>query len=373
MRKWEEKYQKLKNGDFDARIDELKGKIDDKKATREEFKEYENLSKSKDNVRKVDNIMEYRDKLQESLKETKEELETRKNIKEAAKDSERIEEELNKIMKKLEVAEANLKRKDLSVEDREKANKERNELLDQRDKNHKEYLDNQALLTKGLNKNEKFKDLSDEDLKKMNFETSSKISKCNMVANNLINGLSWDSIDLKLDNWKDKKFTSTDEKLSDKGKREEKDDSEKIDNKEEKSGSEEMEDVFSSDKKAKNHEKEMKRKAFAEKHPRLAKVANWFRNKFKRNDLLEAGKVEDKNPETLEDVKTDREEISFKEYIKEIAEKGLDAVKADELAARKERLAQLRKEKGWRQGDTGAKGLSEEGKKALNDIDDIAR
>lgn len=27
------------------------------------------------------------------------------------------------------------------------------------------------------------------------------MSKCNMVAKNLLNGASWDTIDLKLDNW----------------------------------------------------------------------------------------------------------------------------------------------------------------------------
>ena len=44
MRKWEEKYEKLKNGEFDARIDELKQKVDEKKATREEYAEYQKLS-----------------------------------------------------------------------------------------------------------------------------------------------------------------------------------------------------------------------------------------------------------------------------------------------------------------------------------------
>ncbi len=33
-----------------------------------------------------------------------------------------------------------------------------------------------------------------------------RMSKCNMVAKNLLNGASWDTINLKLDNW-DKKFT----------------------------------------------------------------------------------------------------------------------------------------------------------------------
>lgn len=50
MSKWEDKYEKLKNLEFDARIDELKEKKSNKTATREEYKEYEKLSKAKNNL-----------------------------------------------------------------------------------------------------------------------------------------------------------------------------------------------------------------------------------------------------------------------------------------------------------------------------------
>lgn len=47
MNKWEDKYEKLKNGEFDARIDELKDKANNKTATKEEYKEYENYQNLK--------------------------------------------------------------------------------------------------------------------------------------------------------------------------------------------------------------------------------------------------------------------------------------------------------------------------------------
>lgn len=73
MNKWEDKYEKLKNGEFDARIDELKDKANNKTATKEEYKEYEKLSKSKNNLGKVENVLEYREKLKEELNELKQE------------------------------------------------------------------------------------------------------------------------------------------------------------------------------------------------------------------------------------------------------------------------------------------------------------
>ena len=79
MNKWEDKYSKLKNGQFDARIDELRDKEDNKTATKEEHKEYEKLSKAKNNLGKVENVLEYREKLKEDLEDLKREIETRRD------------------------------------------------------------------------------------------------------------------------------------------------------------------------------------------------------------------------------------------------------------------------------------------------------
>lgn len=92
MNKWEDKYSKLKNGEFDARIDELKDKANNKTATKEEYKEYEKLSKSKNNLGKVENVLEYREKLKEELNELKQEVETRKDAVLANQESKKLEE-----------------------------------------------------------------------------------------------------------------------------------------------------------------------------------------------------------------------------------------------------------------------------------------
>ena len=81
------------------------------------------------------------------------------------------------------------------------------------DDNQKRYLEKQEIF-------DKYKDIKKENLninkdavEKELFDVSTKISKCNFVANNLMRGLSWDDIEIKLDGWEDRKFTSK-EKLT---------------------------------------------------------------------------------------------------------------------------------------------------------------
>ena len=119
MNKWEDKYSKLKNGEFDARIDELKDKANNKTATKEEYKEYEKLSKSKNNLGKVENVLEYREKLKEELNELKQEVETRKDAALANQESKKLEEELVKITEEIIKTEKELKDPEIK-EDRKK-------------------------------------------------------------------------------------------------------------------------------------------------------------------------------------------------------------------------------------------------------------
>ena len=199
MRKWEEKYEKLKNGEFDARIDELKQKVDEKKATREEYAEYQKLSVAKGNVGKVQNIIEYREKLKSILEDIKKENQEREALKKANEEREKIEEELKGIQEELKSITVQLKDKSLTPEKRAQLEAKKAELKGKRDDNTKKYLANQEALKTGLSRTGKYKDYDEKDLENLKFETSSKISKCNMVANSLVSGLSWDSIDLKLE------------------------------------------------------------------------------------------------------------------------------------------------------------------------------
>ncbi len=358
MRNWEEKYEKLKNGDFDDRINELKTKIDEKKATREEFKEYEKLLKSKENLGQVKNILEYKDLTNKKLQNLKKEIEYRENMKNATENTLKLEKEMDDINAKLLDIKNQLKNPNLEDDKKNELIAKQNDLFAKRDENNKRYLENQAKLA-GAKGNEDLKGYSNEELKQMKLSASARISKINMIANSLINGYSWDSIDLKLDNWQDKKFNSKDGKLKD------------VVNTE-KNEKPEYEDVISSKEELRKNEKareEKNKTEFEKKHPMLSKIGNWFKKTFKRVERLPEPKKEEPEVET----KINKEDKNFKEYIREIAEKGMDGIKAEEIAKNKERLAKLREEKGWRQGDIGAKGLTEEGRKALNDIDDMAR
>lgn len=339
MRKWEEKYEKLKNGEFDSRIDELKTKIDDKTATREEFKEYQKLEKSKGNIDKVKNVLEYRQKEESFLDDIKKELKVREDIKNADQESLKIEVELIQTEKELESIYTQLKDKTLDDEKRAELKTKKSELISKIDENNKKYLENQELLKSGLNRDEKLKKYTDEQLEELKLTTSSRISKCNMVANSLVNGLSWDSIDLKLDNWK--RYTNKDKKLSNKGKTDDKSkgDEAKGQSKGEENGNRETGELNNEELRKKSE----KRAQFEAKHPRLARIGKWFNKVFGRNDTLLPPPEQTEPPKEEETLDADK---SFKEYIKQIAEKGMDGLAAEEKAARqaaaKEKLAQMR-------------------------------
>lgn len=335
MRNWERKYEQLKNGEFDEKIDELKKKVEDRTASREELDEYEKLSKSKNNLKQVENVIEYRDSIKEKLKDIKNEITARESLVKANKDSVKIEIEMKQIQKELEIVEKQLRDPQLDKEEKEKLTDRRTELISQRDKNNDKYMENQELLGKALNRDGKLKDCKDQDLEKLSLEASSRISKCNMVANSLINGLSWDSIDLKLDNW-NKKYTDKNHKLKSKFEKiKTKDEGIEPDKKDK-----DMEDIISDsegEKLKKNEEvkRQKKENSFENRHPRLAKIGNWFKKIFKKEKMLPEGtepekvKLEETKPE-------EKQEKSFKEYIKDIAEKGMDGIKKEEKAARQE-------------------------------------
>ena len=393
MRKWEEKYEKLKNGEFDARIDELKQKVDEKKATREEYAEYQKLSVAKGNVGKVQNIIEYREKLKSILEDIKKENQEREALKKANEEREKIEEELKGIQEELKSITVQLKDKSLTPEKRAQLEAKKAELKGKRDDNTKKYLANQEALKTGLSRTGKYKDYDEKDLENLKFETSSKISKCNMVANSLVSGLSWDSIDLKLDNWaKDRKLTPKDEKSKDpieaaRRAREAKVKGFKLDPDIDKEFEDEPKEPKSD--KPEHEEGGKLDRTFADKHPRLARIGNFFkgiRDKIMRNEKDEVHNTETKKPvrkeepEVTEKAKNEGREVvdlGFKEYIKVVAEKGYEVADADLEAARKEelkaRLKAFRQENGYGPKPGEETKLTPEGREALRRIDEQVR
>lgn len=358
MNKWEDKYEKLKNGEFDARIDELKEKKSNKTATREEYKEYEKLSKAKNNLGKVENVLEYREKLKEDLKDLKQEIEIRRDAVLANLESKELEEELAKITEEIIKTEKELKDPEIKEDRKNELLAKREELYGKRDENNSRYAKAQKALEGEFSREGELKNLSKKEIEDKALLLKTRMSKCNMVAKNLLNGASWDTIDLKLDNWdKDKRFTRKKDEKSVENTKTENSNLEKevsgnasLENK-----SEELDerDVFS-DSKAEAYNKN-KQLMFEKKHPILAKIQSWFKKMSGKEEKMlpepeEKGKSEKiKAASALnktEESKEQDEDKSFREYIKAVAEKGMDGVSIEEKLARqeaaKEKLAQMR-------------------------------
>lgn len=387
MSKWEDKYEKLKNGEFDERIDELKEKESNKTATREEYKECEKLSKAKNNLGKVENVLEYREKLKSDLKDLKQEIETRRDAVLANQESKKLEEELAEITEEIIKTEKELKNPEIKEDRKNELIAKREELYGKRDENNSKYAKAQKALEGEFNRKGELKDLSKKELEDKALLLKTRISKCNMVAKNLLNGASWDTINLKLDNWdKDKRFTKKkDEKNAEKAK-EDNGNLEKVEEQPEaeelfpnifpEEKSEDFDDTeIISDSDAETYKKN-KQLMFEKKHPRLAKIQNrlskiqnglakipkWFEKMFGKEEKMlpepeekqAVGKSEKikaaSHLNKTEDIKEQNKEIeedkSFREYIRAVAEKGMDTVSKEENLARqetaKEKLAQMR-------------------------------
>lgn len=317
MSKWEDKYLKLKNGEFDGKIDELKDKLAKKTITREEYKEYEKLLRAKSNLGKVENVLGYKGKLEKDLEDLNRELMFRKNSASASKKLEELDTGLNIINIQISKVEKELKNPEIKEERKEELLAEREKLYKNRDANASEFAKQKEVLAGGLGRESKLKNLSEKELENNMTLLKTRISKCNMVAKNLLNGVSWDSINLKLDNW-DKKFT----KEKDKGEGQKPDKNEKTENDN-----------------PEKEEEQLKKEEFEEKHPRLTKIKKWFKKIFGKEEKM-LPEPKPKEVEEPEDKKIEDEDKSFREYIREIAEKGMDRVKQEEL---KRKLDEMRK------------------------------
>lgn len=361
MRKWEEEYEKYKNGEMDNEIGELKAKLDDKTATKEEYKKYDKMSKVKDNLYKVDNIIEFKKILKEDLTKIQDELGTREILNNSNKQKIKLEVEMNLMMSEKEKTTKDLKDPNLTDEKKQELDGKLKELNDKMAKNNEDYVKNQSTFEKYTGRNEsELTKLDDKELTNRGIKISSQISKCNMTAKSLINGLSWDTIEIKLDNWKDKKFTSK-TKVVEKVKNEEKEHIEESEKDQVKNLKDKYQAIDSDIYSDSNHQKAKETEAarankeetglinqseFAKKHPRLAKIANWF--KEKANKIFNVNKeVQLDEPKPNMDSiaqPPEEKEVDFKEYLKDIAEKGYKGVEKDNLETQRQKLEEKRKQ-----------------------------
>ena len=397
MSKWEDKYEQYKDGGIDniiknktAQIKRTENRIN-KENERRDFKnseeygkqqnkmkeleekkqktveEKEKLEKVKERMPQITNVIEYRNKLKDELKDLKQELKARGNLEESKQKIHEAEKQIAEFQNEYEELSKQLRDPNLKPEKRAEIEGKQKEINEKMAKAQDDRQETEENLNKDLKQERKLSNLSNQELEEKIFNTQTRISKCNLVAHNLLNGLSWEEIDMKLEDWKDKKFTSKDGKISEKvnlakGEREDSEKIEVIEFTSDIKDPNEDNNIISSEEKLKENEKRMRRKARNEKiKSGINKVKNWFRNIFgrKQPELLE-DKKEDKEPEQ-EDVKKPKDD--FREYIKFVAEYGEDADKKLQEA----RKAEL-KEKFGRTNE-GAK-MTEKGRESLSDIDE---
>ena len=329
-RKWEELYEEMKDGKLDELIAKLQEKYDNKTMTREELKNLQTYKRIKENLPKVANVFEYRGKLEENLKKLKAENDRRKNLRDSTKENQKLESELANLMSERAKIEDELKKVD--PKDSKKAELEGKlaEVKTKIDKNNELFSKSQETISSIPMAEMAFRNLSDDDVEARSVEISTKISKCNMICSTLLQGKSWDAIEFKLDNWRDREL---------KGKKSDLDKMKKATErgKTERTG-EEMPDVSGTSRESKEEESSkdeegknlpVKQSEFERKHPRLAKFVNFFKNIGKKKEkTVEPEKEEEPQP------KADKGE-EFKKYIKEVAEKGMKQADKDRLEEKK--------------------------------------
>lgn len=242
MERWRRLYDEYNKAENKQNYEELKNRVEGKntdqensnKNIKEVYAKYMKMKKVYDNMPKVENLMEYMEKLDEELGILKAEYQSKEGIPEPEEIQTKLQEldkEIEENMKKQEELEKDIKvRKkalnsykalresggELQPEDLERMNNLEEEikkfnadslnLKEQAKINNMEFRRYQVMAqNKPTNVIEK---LSKEELREKCFEVSSQLSKCNLVASSLLKGYGMESIELKLKDFKEAKFTS---------------------------------------------------------------------------------------------------------------------------------------------------------------------
>lgn len=401
MKNWEKIYEQLRNGEVDKELESIKEKMDKKTATKEEYEKYKKMSRAKDNVRQIENVIEYKDKLEQFLEDIDNEFEIREELKGLNKEQEKLEDDLNRLQKEYDDIQKELKSNSLKNEEKNELTEKLQKVRTSIDDNNRLFAENQKGFEKiSSNRNEELEEKSDNELNSLALNVSSSISKCNMVARNLVDGNSWDAIDYKLSKWKENtKYTKRKEAKSEINK----------DKTHENTIS--YEDIISDEEKYKKYKKmrennikseqndfeeeiegkigeeiegeieeeiEEEKSEYESKRPMLSKIRNWFKsivNKIKTKKLpVGKEEIEEKVENEMPEEEKNRDEFQeekfeykvnetphkekireedlllenpFMDRIKIIAEKGADGVSLEEKAVKqlemKKKLEELRK------------------------------
>lgn len=212
MLDWEEKYEEYKIGLLDDKIEKLREKVESKKATKDEYKELKKCEREKESIKarphQLENISEYKNKLEVFLDSVDAELERRENLKNINKEIKQLNDKMEEIQEECMEIEKQLKDSNLKGEDRKELEDEKQKLLSDKKENNIKFIEKQEELKGFLNTKSELSNKSNRELYDLALNVSSRISKCNIIGSNLISGKSWDNIEYRLDNLKEKtKYT----------------------------------------------------------------------------------------------------------------------------------------------------------------------
>lgn len=399
--KWEIKYESYMNGGLEKEENELTEKYEKKEIDVKQYrKEQKRFEKIKSNLSKVANLAELNKELKDLKSEIEDELLRRYNDKQADKQREELDKKIEKsdkeneeLLMKIEEAKNKLKDKTLSDADRKnietQLNKDENKLKVNNDKFLE--LNEKRKNQKTISDKSELANMSDKDLKKNYQKISMKMSRNNFYAGRLLRGYDMEAIkvsDQKI-NWNDRKYDIDMKKLIAKGQNAEKlkslketakEENEKNIAREIKAAEESMGKDVSNILKEEDAKKVTETamaevSEFDKKHPRLAKIKNFFsniKNKIIKKEEHEEKKIskmpesqipfpndnekEEKVEKNVEDKqKIDEEKVSqvqeskresfmkrlknMDEYeISDVAEKGLDGLKEDRYSKARKQL-----------------------------------
>lgn len=164
-----------------------------------ELNSIEQLKKIIDNKNKIENIHEVMEILDEEAKRIEEEEQRRGLCKEIENDGEKIEEEIAKLYEEKNKLNENDDKK--IIDEIDKKIEENNAKLEEK---------NEELKEKQESVNAKYKEMTTFDLHKRYNEVQNKLSRCNLVFTNLLQGKSWKEVELRQDNFKNRRFTAKD-------------------------------------------------------------------------------------------------------------------------------------------------------------------
>lgn len=352
-RKWEIEYENLKTKGVDQEIKKLntkikrlsgkeitgtnpqeyrKSKIETENQINETKKEVARLGRIKENLPKVERTVNFRDaqiKRLEKLTQDKKTYEASlQETKKLSDEAEKLEEELAELKEQEQKINEALKDPNRSDENRKNLEIVKKQNAQARSLNNDRF----SKIQKDLE--EKLKNpLPKRDFDKEIQVAKNMISKSNFICRNLMAGKKMEEISVDLNNWKDGKFTDksngTKNKVENSQEESEKSKTKKIEKTEKEDLFEEIDQAVQRQIQENGENKPAKVSEFDQKHPRLAKIKNFFKNAYttvvgkfsnlrKKED--KSGKADKKEPEG----KMSSEEISGKkaEFYKRLAETG---------------------------------------------------